>query len=166
MNEEKKDKTEKKDKLEKIDKELNEEKKDKLEKIDEELNNPNISKSEKEKLLMKRQHVEMYSGPLPPPSMLEEYEKIVPGSGKKIIDNGLEESNFRREFNKKNLDAVVSQEKRRDWMAFLIGLVSIICGAWLINSNQYVIGSIFAGSTVISLVGLFLGKTHQKYKQN
>lgn len=145
---------------------MSEENRDKLEKINEELNDPHISKSKKKKLLMKRQHVEMFSGPLPPPSMLKEYEKIVPGSGKKIIDSGLEESNFRRDFNNKNLDAIVSQDKRRDWMAFIIGLVVIICGAWLINNNHYVIGSIFAGGTAISLVGLFLGKTHKNYKQN
>lgn len=138
--------------------------KDKVERIDEELSDPNISKSKKDKLLMERKHIEMFRGPLPPPAMLKEYENIVPGSGKKIIDSGLEESTFRREFSNKSLEALVSQEKRRDFMAFIIGLVVIICGALLMNNNHYVIGSIFAGSTAISLVGLFLGQTNKNSK--
>lgn len=145
---------------------MNQKPKDSLEKVDEELKDPNIPESKKKKLLLERQKIEMYRGPIPPPAMLREYNEIVPGSGKKILDSGLKESEYRRSFNNKNLNAIVNQDKRRDWMAFIIGLLLIIGGFWLIYIGHKIVGSIFSGATAISLVGLFLGQSNSMTKKD
>ncbi|WP_259717307.1 DUF2335 domain-containing protein [Weissella confusa] len=40
--------------------------------------------------------LEMYSGPIPHPKILKEFNEIVPGSAKQIIKNGVQESKHRR----------------------------------------------------------------------
>lgn len=46
----------------------------------------------------------MYSGPIPAPHFLKEYDEMDPGAAKQIIDNGVEESHHRRQMESRILD--------------------------------------------------------------
>lgn len=46
--------------------------------------------------------LEMYNGPIPHPKILDGYDKLDPGAAKRIIDNGIGESNHRRNIGGKN----------------------------------------------------------------
>lgn len=47
----------------------------------------NMPKDEKDDVIAT---LEMYSGPIPHPKILEAYQKLYPDAAKKIIENGLE----------------------------------------------------------------------------
>ncbi|SFV40577.1 DUF2335 domain-containing protein [Ligilactobacillus acidipiscis] len=101
--------------------------------------------------------LEMYSGPIPHPRYLEQYENLDPGAAKLIIENGVDESKYRRNLESKTLEFSRQDHKRRDWMGFIIGIVAIIISCILIYKDHVVTGTIFGGFTVISLVSLFVG---------
>lgn len=99
------------------------------------------------------QTLEMYSGPIPHPEILEGYEKLDPGAAKEIIDNGVQESQHRRKMETK-------RQARRGHLAWatLICLTVIvflfIAGSfYLILNNHEIIGSIFGGGSFLALLG-------------
>lgn len=112
------------------------------------------------------QKLEMYSGPIPAPHILEQYDKMDPGAAKQIIDNGVEESHHRRQMESKILEDQKKTRFRRDWMGFLIGILSICVGGFLIYKDHYVVGSIFSGVSVLGLVGLFLGEQTDQQEES
>lgn len=102
------------------------------------------------------QKLEMYSGPIPSPHILKEYDEMDPGAAKQIIDNGVEESHHRRQMESRMLDMNRKRGIRRDWMGFTIGFIAILVGAFLIYKDHYVVGTIFSGISILGLVGQFL----------
>lgn len=103
------------------------------------------------------QKLEMFSGPIPAPHILKQYDEMDPGAAKQIIDNGVEESHHRRKMESKMLEMSRKRKIRRDWMGFVIGITSILVGAFLIYKDHYVVGTIFSGISILGLVGQFLG---------
>lgn len=103
------------------------------------------------------QKLEMFSGPIPAPHILKQYDEMDPGAAKQIIDNGVEESHHRRQMESKMLEMSRKRKIRRDWMGFVIGITSILVGAFLIYKDHYVVGTIFSGISILGLVGQFLG---------
>ncbi|MGU9970910.1 DUF2335 domain-containing protein [Limosilactobacillus fermentum] len=103
------------------------------------------------------QKLEMYSGPIPAPHILEQYDEIDPGAAKLIIENGVDESRHRRDMESKILEMSRKKDLRRDWMAIFMGSLAMVIGGFLIYKNHYVVGTIFSGISVIGLVGQFLG---------
>ncbi|MFT8465282.1 MAG: DUF2335 domain-containing protein [Liquorilactobacillus satsumensis] len=110
--------------------------------------------------------LEMYSGPIPHPDILKKYDDIDPGAAKLIIDNGVEESKHRRKMEIDAMEYSQKDVKRRDWMGFVLGILGILIGAFLIWLGHTVTGSIFSGVSLVMLVGLFLGKSENDNQDN
>lgn len=121
--------------------------------------NPDLTSDAKENIIAT---MEMYSGPIPHPNILAGYDALYKGAAKKIIDNGIAESEHRRKLES-------ARQKRRGRLAwasmiilalictiFMIGSFWLII--WLIMSNHKIIGSIFGGSAFVVLVGTFFNK--------
>lgn len=105
--------------------------------------------------------MEMYSGPIPHPTILAGYEALYHGAAKKIIDNGVEESAHRRGLE-------TNRQKRRGHLAWasMIALVIVcllfIAGSFFLIMNDHaIIGSIFGGSSFVVLVGSFLNNVEE-----
>ena len=100
--------------------------------------------------------LEMYSGPIPHPSILEAYQKLYPNAAEEIIKNGIEESNHRRYLEN-------ARQRRRGRLAWvvLIGVIVItmlflFLSFELIMNNHEVIGSVFAGTTFLMFMGTMI----------
>lgn len=100
--------------------------------------------------------LEMYSGPIPHPDILKQYDEINPGAAQLIIENGVEESKHRRKLETDSLLHMSRDRKRRDWMGFIIALVIVFVGALLIYLDHVITGSILSGVSALGIVGLFL----------
>jgi uncharacterized membrane protein len=61
----------------------------------------------------------MYRGPLPPPQILEGYDKIVPGSAKEIIANALKQTEHRQRLESDTL----RRDNDRSWGGLVAGFV-------------------------------------------
>lgn len=118
----------------------------------------NIGKLPQDQQQLAIAKLEMYSGPIPHPDILSQYEKIDPGAAKLIIDNGVEESRHRRELESQSLEYTRRDRRRRDWMGFVIALVIIGIGAFLIEMGHVVSGSLLSGASALGIVGLFLNQ--------
>jgi uncharacterized membrane protein len=100
-----------------------------------------------------KQTLEMYSGPIPHPKILEGYEKLDHGAAKEIIDNGVEESQHRRRMETK-------RQARRGHLAWatllcltIIVSLFMIGSFYLILNSHEIIGTIFGGGSFLTLLG-------------
>lgn len=59
--------------------------------------------------------LEMYSGPIPHPRYLKQYEDLDPGAAKLIIENGVEEARHRTDMKNKAIEFSRRDHKRRDY---------------------------------------------------
>lgn len=103
------------------------------------------------------QKLEIYQGDLPHPSILEGYNALYPEAAKKIIDNGIAETEYRREQERKFLSAQIKERKRGQYLGFALALLMTGCGTYLIVNGHTVSGSVLSGITAVGIVGLFTG---------
>lgn len=80
---------------------------------------------------------QQFSGPIPPPDILEKYENILPGAMDRIIAMAENESKHRHEMEKTVVDAEIHamQSETRDtrrgqYCGLIIGVVALIAGAY------------------------------------
>ena len=127
----------------------------------------NIQANEKEEII---QRVEMYKGPLPPPALLDQYEKVVPGLAQQIVDMAVNEQKHQHKINSFQMRQIAdafTEEKaiyeeriefikgerelkqQRQWIYFaLAGLCIIIMGIAILMDK-----SIMQMSPVIGALG-------------
>lgn len=99
--------------------------------------------------------LEIYQGDLPHPDILEGYFKLYPDAPKKIIENGIAETEHRRMMEKKYLNSQIFAHNLGQYLGFAIALVIIIGGIYLIINNHAITGSILSGTSAIGVIGMF-----------
>lgn len=106
-----------------------------------------------------------FSGPLPPPEVLEGYERIVPGAAKKLITMALRQSKHRQELERKVIESDVQRSRDGLWVGGALSLTSIILGAVAVFTGQDTAGATIATATVVSLAGVFVYGTTSRRKE-
>jgi len=100
-----------------------------------------------------------YSGPLPPPEYLRQYEQVVPGSGKVLIDILAEQTRHRIALE----TLAVTSGIRRSWGGLIAGFIIAIFvtggGMYLVFSGHDTAGTTIATVGVASLVAVFVSGT-------
>jgi len=134
-----------------------------------ELDDLDLDPKEKRLISIVERRIQITSGLLPPPEMLQGYEDVVPGAGKMILDNMLAESGHRRAMDDKSISYASRDVKRGQWQGFAIAALSLFLGAGIIffaplrvsgTAEILVILSGFAviAGSVVALVRQFTGK--------
>ncbi|EOA3017618.1 DUF2335 domain-containing protein [Enterococcus faecalis] len=114
---------------------------------------PKIEREKIESLIIRQS----YSGPLPSPRLLKEFDEVEKGAAKKIIDNYLAESEHRRGLENKSLEYSARDVKMGAWFGFILGLIGLLGGfSVLLFTNHAIAGSILSGGSLVALVALFL----------
>lgn len=104
-----------------------------------------------------------HSGPLPAPETLEEYNRLIPNGAERIMKMAESQLQHRHDLEKSVIPSQVKQSQLGQWFGFILGLVGIGCGTFLAYNGQPYVGAIVAGTTVVSLVSVFvIGKRNQK----
>lgn len=106
-----------------------------------------------------------FSGPIPPPIFLAEYEKLVPGSAKRFLDEPHFEAEHRRALEKFMVNEQVKLSKRGQCMAFFLALVCIIASFTSIFLGYDIAGLGALFIAIASFVGVFIYGKYQN-KQN
>lgn len=125
-----------------------------------------LPKADQDRLVSK---MEIYSGQFPHPDILKEFEKLSPGIAKKIFEAGLENSKKRNELDEKAMDYTQKDNRRGQWMGFILALAFVVIGFILImNGNPYLsIAAFFAPA--VGIVVPFVTKkrevTHSKSEE-
>ena len=97
-----------------------------------------------------------YQGPIPPPAMLDEYEKICPGSAQKIVEQFQKQSDHRIYLEKKVIDSDIKKSFRGQVFGFLVAIIGMGISLYAIMKGYSIEGSIFGGVTLVSLVSVFV----------
>lgn len=92
-----------------------------------------------------------FRGPLPPPSMLREYNDIVPGAAERILERSEKEQAHRHRVTEKSVDGAIGKDRRGQWMAFAITiLILVIAVVFALRGETW-----FAGTLItVDLIGL------------
>jgi len=109
-----------------------------------------------------RWELESFSGPLPPPSLLRQYDKVIPNAGERFLIMVEQETQHRRSQETARLQAEIddqdaqrSEIRRGQIFALIIALAGIILGS-VISVWQPVAGPVISGVTLVPLVTAFL----------
>ena len=114
-----------------------------------------------------------FIGPLPPPSLLRDYDLVCPGAGERIIAMTEEQGRHRREI-EKTLAAASVEEMRRNFMqarigqvfAFLVSLGFLSTGAYVSVSGQPWVGALLGAMGISGIVGSFLNGPSERKTQS
>jgi uncharacterized membrane protein len=101
------------------------------------------------KRLVLRLQAALYQGAIPPPSWMEHYNRIVPGSAKQMMDDAHAQFEHRRDLEKRESEAAIRNATRGQWMGFTIGLIGVVGGLILAFT-----GVSLGGGVGVALTGL------------
>lgn len=117
--------------------------------------NPDRSKQTSHRV--ERRIEQHFSGPIPPPHILAKYDEISGGGfANRIVTMAESEQGHRHDIEKTMVRSAISSESRGQNFAFLLCLAIIAVSFVMIFVGKEVIGSIFAGSTMIGLAYVFI----------
>lgn len=103
-----------------------------------------------------------FSGPLPPPEILQRYNEIVPGAADRIIKMAESQQHHRQALEKSVVDSNVFSQKIGLGLGFIIAITAIGGGIWLSAIGKSGSGLTAIIGALASLVGVFVyGKVQQ-----
>ena len=104
-----------------------------------------------------------YQAPLPPPAMVEHFERIMPGAADRLFRMAEEQAEHRHGLENRKLDSDISNEKKGQYFAFVIALVAIIGSFALIWNGISTVGVTLFITTFAGLVSVFIvGRLRQE----
>lgn len=108
-----------------------------------------------------------FSGPVPPPEVLRDYNNVTPGLADRIVHMAESEQQHRHSLQSEALHGNISEVKRGQNYAFIICLVLIIGSILLILNGYPITGTVFAGVTIVALASLFInGRRRREPKKS
>lgn len=100
-----------------------------------------------------------WSGPLPPPAALEEFNRIVPGGAERIFAQFEAEGKHRRELEQRQSKLAVREIHIGQVLAGLFALGCLAVSAFAIYLDKPWVATIFGSGTIAIVVGAFLRQT-------
>lgn len=97
-----------------------------------------------------------FSGPLPPPSILRQYDEVVPGAAERIIKMAEDQSKHRQELENAVIKSDISNSKSGLLFGFVIGMSGVIGSVVLVMTDHELTGSVLGATTLLGLVGTFV----------
>jgi uncharacterized membrane protein len=106
---------------------------------------------------------QQFKGPLPHPEILAQYDHIVPGCAKSIIESFIAEGDHRRECQKREVAmhedwarADVALQRRGQILGFILAVIGIGGGLGVAAFGAPVSGTIVSGASLAAIVIAFL----------
>jgi uncharacterized membrane protein len=112
-------------------------------------------------------NVAAFSGPLPPPTLLAQYNDVIPNGADRIMVMAERQSAHRERLEARVVDGNVANQTRGSYFAFVIILVAILCGFYLIHEGKNTAGLTSIITAVGGAVGVFFySKLEQKKERD
>lgn len=104
-----------------------------------------------------------FHGPLPHPSILQQYDKIAPGIANRIITMAEKDSEHIRYMQRKSLLAKMLEVTLGQIFAFGIGLATLAASVFLTTSDHAIVGTLLGTGGLAGLVSVFIwGRTRPR----
>jgi len=117
------------------------------------------------RVTLARREEKHFSGPLPPPAILAEYDQVVGGSAEKIIEQFVRQGQHRMELERL---VITSDVKRANWgliAGFVLAITCILGSFYMISLGFEIAGIAVVLASLASLIGAFLYGTHSRKKE-
>ena len=108
------------------------------------------------------QYEASFSGPLPLPSLLAKYNEVIPNGAERIMVMAEKQSEHREQLERRVVDGNVANQTRGSWFAFIIVLVALVEGFYLILQGKNSSGLATIIGSLVALVSVFF---YAKYDQ-
>lgn len=127
----------------------------------------NIAKNNKANLVgeIKVSAKSTFSGPIPPPNALEDYEVILPGSADRILTMAENQSKHRIEIESSVINSKIKQSYIGMYLGFVLALFMCGTSTFLIYSGKSIGGLATLVTAIAGLVGAFIYGTNSNRKE-
>lgn len=103
-----------------------------------------------------------FSGPLPPPSILGDYNSIIPNGAERIMKMAENQSSHRIDLEKHAIKEELRQSKNGQIFGFILAILGMLIAFGLASLGHDTVAGIFGTTTIIGLVTIFvIGKRKQ-----
>jgi len=126
----------------------------------------NLSDEEKHKLIASVTQEYSYSGILPHPMLLKQFDDVLPGTAERIIVMTEKEGEHRRNLEKHIVNSEFKTQNLGMIFGFVVALTGILGSVTLGFYGKTTASTILGGSTLASLVSVFIKGINQKNKNN
>ena len=127
-------------------------------------NNPS-TQGPKPVLNVKRQEIHQYSGPIPPPAMLEQYDRVVPCAAARILKMAEDQSAHRQELEKKAIRSDVRNSLLGIIAAFVITLSAFGVVVFTVQKGQAIPATILGSGVIVGLASAFIYGTNSRKQE-
>lgn len=97
-----------------------------------------------------------YIGPMPHPDHLAQYDQIVPGAAKDILEEFKANSRHSRDMDALALRATIRKDTRAQWMCLILLIFGFILIAYVTYTNHDEIAKVIAGTLLVAVIGGYL----------
>ena len=128
--------------------------------------------SEISDIMVLQRTTEISQGPLPPPKILKEYDKIVKDGAERIMrmaekeqESRLEEKRLNGESNRRLMERKIDYFKRGQWMALVVAFIMIGMTILFAFSDFMTLAIITLSSSLVGVTALFVYSNSQQKKE-
>lgn len=105
---------------------------------------------------------EQFSGPIPHPDLLRQYEEIAEGSANRILKMAEEQGAHRRHLERTHLQQAGQRANLGLWLGFVVSIVAIVAGTVIILAGHEAWGfSLILGDILLLAAAFITGKVSQ-----
>lgn len=112
-----------------------------------------VKEDKKANIIAKQQ---FFEGPIPPPAILEGYEKICPGAADRILKMAESVTEHVNSVERDVIDAKKKEVERGQLFGFSIGALALVSSVICAYLGEGTTASIIGGTTVVGLVSVFV----------
>jgi len=102
-----------------------------------------------------RLRIAQFRGPLPPPAVLERYDRLLPGAAERILRMAEEEQTAGRDLATEVVRATATETRRGQYLAFAAVWAALRVTAYLGYLGHAFAASVVGGTTVVGLATVF-----------
>ena len=106
-----------------------------------------------------------FSGPLPPPSLLAKYNEVIPNGAERIMAMAERQSAHRERLEARVVNGNVASQTRGSWFAFILCLVALVGGFYLILHGKSTSGLVAIMVSVGTIGGIFIYSRHEQRQE-
>jgi Predicted membrane protein len=106
-----------------------------------------------------------FSGPLPHPAILAQYNDVIPGGAERVIAMAERNQQHRHAMESMVVRGGLSAQRNGQWFGLIVALVGMAGSIWLISQGQTWGGAAIGTVDVVGLVSLFIYSNESKKKE-
>lgn len=117
--------------------------------------------------LVALRHQISFSGILPHPDIIAEYERVLSGSAERIVAMAEKEQNFRHAIRESALSGAMKRDKRGQWMGFVTTVCILLIASIFAYSGKTIFAGTLIGLDLLGLATLFvIGRRPEKKRHS